>query len=53
VGKTALLREFCKDKRHLFFVSTLSSDGHQLAGFSQQIWAYTHSQVPEGFTFPS
>ena len=53
VGKTELLREFCKEKRHLFFVSTLSSDGHQLAGFSQQIWAYTHSQVPEGFTFPS
>ena len=53
MGKTELLREFCKDKRHLFFVSTLSSDGHQLAGFSQQIWAYTHSQVPEGFTFPS
>jgi len=53
VGKTELLREFCKEKRHLFFVSTLSSDGHQLAGLSQRIWAYTHSQVPEGFTFPS
>ena len=53
VGKTELLREFCKDKPHLFFVSTLSSDSHQLASFSQQIWAYTHSQVSEGFTFPS
>jgi len=53
VGKTELLREFCDGKPHLFFVATLSSDAHQLAAFSQQVWAYTHSESSEGFTFPS
>lgn len=53
VGKTELLREFCRDKPHLFFVATLSSDADQLATFSQQLWGYTHEAVAEGFTFPS
>lgn len=38
VGKTELLRAFCEGKPHIFFVATLSSDSHQLASFSQQIW---------------
>lgn len=53
VGKTELLREFCRDKGHLFFVATLSSDSDQLATFSQMIWQYTHPEVDDRFTFPS
>ena len=53
VGKTELLRAFCKDKPHLFFIATLSADGEQLSTFSQQIWAFTHPETPAGFTFPS
>jgi AAA+ ATPase superfamily predicted ATPase len=53
VGKTELLREFCKDKPHLFFIATLGADAEQLAMFSQQVYGFTHLQVPVGFTFPS
>ena len=53
VGKTELLRAFCEDKPHLFFIATLSADAEQLATFSQQIWAYTHTETPPGFSFPS
>jgi AAA+ ATPase superfamily predicted ATPase len=53
VGKTELLRHFCADKPHVFFIATLSSDFDQLASFSQEIWRLTHADVPEGFTFPS
>ncbi len=53
VGKTELLRAFCEDKHHLFFIATLSADGEQLATFSQQIWAFTHAETPAGFSFPS
>jgi AAA+ ATPase superfamily predicted ATPase len=53
VGKTELLRAFCADKPHLFFIATLSSDHDQLATFSQQVYRLTHPTVPEGFTYPS
>lgn len=53
VGKTELLRAFCKDKPYLFFIATLSSDAEQLATFSQQIYAVGHNDVPAGFTYPS
>jgi AAA+ ATPase superfamily predicted ATPase len=53
VGKTELLRAFCEGKPHLFFIATLSSDNEQLANFSQQIYAFDHVEVPEGFAFPS
>ncbi|HFD39296.1 MAG TPA: ATP-binding protein [Anaerolineae bacterium] len=53
VGKTGMLRAFCADKPHLFFIATLSSDRDQLAAFSQQIWQFDHPEAPEGFTFPS
>ena len=53
VGKTELLRHFCTDKPHLFFIATLSSDFDQLASFSQHIWRFTHADAPDGFTFPS
>jgi AAA+ ATPase superfamily predicted ATPase len=53
VGKTELLRAFCGDKPHLFFIATLSSDSEQLATFSQQIYAMDHTDVSSEFTFPS
>lgn len=53
VGKTELLRAFCADKPHIFFIATLSSDRDQLAAFSQAIWGYNHASVPEDFTWPS
>lgn len=53
VGKTELLRAFCADKPHIFFIATLSSDAEQLATFSQQIYRFSHSEAPTGFTFPS
>ncbi|PKO24097.1 MAG: hypothetical protein CVU38_00495 [Chloroflexi bacterium HGW-Chloroflexi-1] len=53
VGKTELLRHFCADKPHVFFIATLSSDLDQLASFSQDIWRFTHAETPDGFTFPT
>jgi AAA+ ATPase superfamily predicted ATPase len=53
VGKTELLRAFCEGKPNIFFIATLSSDLEKLATLSQQIWGFTHPEVPEGFTFPS
>jgi AAA+ ATPase superfamily predicted ATPase len=53
VGKTRLLRAFCANKPHIFFVATLSSETEQLATFSQALWRFSHTEVPEGFTFPS
>lgn len=37
VGKTETLREFCKDKPHVFYSCTQSTDKVQLARFSKQI----------------
>lgn len=53
VGKTELLRAFCRGKPHIFFVSTLTSDRDSLAAFSQELWRFDHDQVDEEFTFPS
>jgi len=53
VGKTELLRHFCRDKPGLFFVATMVSDAEQLAEFSRTVWRATHPDVPPGFTFPS
>ncbi len=53
VGKTELLRAFCVDKPHIFFIATLSADSEQLATFSQQIWGYDHNEIPANFSFPS
>lgn len=53
VGKTELLRAFCRDKPHIFFITTLSSDAEQLGAFSRQIYGFNHTEVPAGFTFPS
>ncbi|HHV75657.1 MAG TPA: ATP-binding protein [Thermoanaerobacterium sp.] len=38
VGKTELLRVFCRGKRHVFFVADLAPDREHLAAFSQRLW---------------
>lgn len=53
VGKTELLRAFCQGKPYIFFIATLSSDSEQLATFSQQVYGFTHVEVPAGFTYPT
>ncbi len=53
VGKTELLRVFCEGKSHLYFIATLSSDAEQLATFSQNIYGFAESEIPEGFSYPS
>ena len=53
VGKTELLRTFCSNKAHIFFIATLSSDHDQLAAFSQGIYHLLHAEAPEGFSYPS
>lgn len=53
VGKTELLRAFCEDKPHIFFIATLSSDGEQLQSFSEKVYAFNHSEVSPGFSYPT
>lgn len=53
VGKTELLKEFCRGKPSLFFVGTLASDGEQLAAFSQAVWSFVHQGELAGFTYPT
>jgi hypothetical protein len=59
VGKTELLRAFCDEKAHIFFIATLSSDQDQLGAFSQQVWSSLHPESSggqgdlSGFRFPS
>src|SRR5512138_159690 len=53
VGKTELLRVFCQDKPHIYFIASLSSDSNQLADFSQQIWSYSHPDGSQGPVFSS
>jgi hypothetical protein len=45
IGKTELLRQFSKDKKHLFFSSDLSSEQEQLRQFSEKI----HQVIGETF----
>ena len=37
VGKTELLRAFCQDKRHIFFIADLGTESAALAKFTDQI----------------
>jgi len=41
IGKTELLKQFCKDKKHLFFSSDLSFEQEQLRQFSEKIYQLT------------
>ena len=53
VGKTELLRVFCRGKRHVFFAADLGPDHEQLASFSQRLWELAYGEATPGFTFPS
>ncbi len=41
VGKTELLRTFCEDKSHIFFVADLGTEEGQLAEFTRHISEFT------------
>ncbi len=52
VGKTALLRTFCADRSHTFWVASLSSETLLRQGFTQALWQTVHPENPEpGFTY--
>ena len=41
VGKTALLKKFAEDKKHIYFLADLSSEKEQLASFTERIQIFT------------
>ena len=44
VGKTELLTEFCKDKPHLFYACTETTDKQQFAKFSECVLSFGNSR---------
>lgn len=44
VGKTELLRTFCQDRRHIFFVADLGTEASALAEFTRQISLFTYGR---------
>ncbi len=53
IGKSTLLRQFCAQKPHAFYVATESTDAEELAAFSQAILQYQSGQEVRAFTYPS
>jgi len=53
IGKTELLRQFSKDKKHLFFSSDLSSKQEQLKQFSEKIYQVTGESFLQTQAFSS
>jgi AAA+ ATPase superfamily predicted ATPase len=53
IGKTELLRQFSKDKKHLFFSSDLSSEQEQLRQFTEKIFQVTGESFLETQPFTS
>ncbi|MFQ6615164.1 MAG: ATP-binding protein [Fidelibacterota bacterium] len=53
VGKTELLRQFLKDKKHLFFSSDLSSEHEQLRQFTERIYQLTNDSFLQEQPFTS
>lgn len=45
VGKTTLIREFCKDKRAIYFISREASDFFNLENFSKDVFEITLNQT--------
>ena len=41
VGKTTLIREFCKDKKSIYFISRESNDSINLENFSRDVFSIT------------
>jgi len=53
IGKTELLRQFSKDKKHLFFSSDLSSKQEQLRQFTEKIYQTTGESFLQTQAFSS
>jgi len=53
IGKTELLRQFSKNKKHLFFSSDLSSEQEQLKQFSEKIFQLTRESFLQNQPFGS
>ncbi|PIW11695.1 MAG: hypothetical protein COZ07_06950 [Candidatus Infernicultor aquiphilus] len=53
IGKTELLRQFSKNKKHLFFSSDLSSEQEQLKQFSEKIFQLTRESFLQTQPFSS
>jgi AAA+ ATPase superfamily predicted ATPase len=45
VGKTELLRAFCQDRRHIFFIADLGTEASALAKFTDQISTFTYGRA--------
>ncbi len=50
VGKTSLLREFCKDKKSIFFAAEQSNEKLNLEKFSTLVFQYYNESTLEPFT---
>lgn len=53
IGKTELLRQFSKNKKHIFFSSDLSSEHEQLKQFSEKIFQITKESFLQSQPFNS
>jgi len=53
IGKTELLKQFAKHKKHLFFSSDLSAENEQLRQFSEKIYQLTKEPFLEAQSFNS
>ncbi len=54
VGKTALLRTFCADRPHTFWVASLSSEAILRQSFTDAIWQTSHpDDASAGFVYDS
>ena len=53
VGKTALLRKFCRDKPHIFYTADLASEGEHLAEFSRLMAQATGMEPEVAPIYPS
>jgi hypothetical protein len=52
VGKTALLRTFCADRPHMFWVASLSSEAILRQSFTDAIWQTSHpDDTSAGFVY--
>lgn len=50
VGKTELIKEFCKDKKHIFYLCNEYPNNVQLSSFSKKILGYnTNNLISDSF----
>ena len=53
VGKTELLRHFSRERRHIFFTATQSTDKNLLGSWSRLLWQHKQGEDLPDFTFPN